>query len=41
MQVDRINQNRISWGPMYVNPNSDEYRSLEDEAVYAVSFFET
>ncbi len=37
MQVDRINQRRIAWGPRYANPNSEEYRSLEDEANYAVS----
>lgn len=37
MQVDRINDQRIFWSGNYLNPNSREYRTLEDEASYAVS----
>ena len=37
MQVDRIKQNKIEWNSDYVNPNSQAYRVLEDESVYAVS----
>ena len=37
VQVDQIKQNRISWNNKYLNPNSNEYITLEDEAVYAVS----
>ena len=36
MQVDQIKQNRIRWNNNYLNPNSEEYVTLEDEAVYAV-----
>ena len=36
MQVDQIKQNRIRWNSNYLNPNSEEYVTLEDEAVYAV-----
>lgn len=41
LQVDRIKQNRIEWNADYVNPNSEAYRTLEDEAVYAVSILNT
>ena len=37
LQVDRIKQNKIGWNSDYVNPNSQAYRVLEDESVYAVS----
>ena len=37
LQVDRIKQNKIEWNADYVNPNAENYRTLEDEAVYAVS----
>ena len=37
MQVDQMKQNRISWNNNYLNPNSDEYITMEDEAVYAVN----
>ena len=37
VQVDQIKQSRISWNNKYLNPNSNEYITLEDEAVYAVS----
>ena len=39
LQVDRIKQNKIGWNSDYVNPNSQAYRVLEDESVYAVSIF--
>ena len=38
MQVDQIKQNRIRWNNNYLNPNSEEYVTLEDEAVYAVHY---
>ena len=38
LQVDRIKQRQVRWGQSYTNPNSEEYRTLEDEASYAVSF---
>ena len=37
MQVDQIKHNRITWNNNYLNPNSDEYLTMEDESVYAVS----
>ena len=37
LQVDRIKQKKIGWNSDYVNPNSQAYRILEDESVYAVS----
>ena len=37
VQVDQIKQSRITWNNKYLNPNSNEYITLEDEAVYAVS----
>ena len=37
MQVDRVDRQRIYWNGNYVNPNSLEYRLLEDEATQAVS----
>lgn len=40
MQVDRIGADRIFWSGNYVNPNSDEYQALEEEAAYAVSAVE-
>jgi hypothetical protein len=36
LQVDRIKQNKIGWNSDYVNPNSQAYRVLEDESVYAI-----
>lgn len=39
LQVDRIKQRHIRWGQSYTNPNSEDYRTLEDEAIYAVSLF--
>ena len=36
MQVDRVDRQRIYWNGNYVNPNSVEYRLLEDEANQAV-----
>ena len=36
MQVDRVDRQRIYWTGNYVNPNSVEYRLLEDEANQAV-----
>ena len=40
LQVDRIKQNKIGWNSDYVNPNSQAYRVLEDESVYAVSTYD-
>ena len=37
MQVDRLKQQRIFWSGNYLNPNSHEYQTLEDESNYAVS----
>ena len=37
VQVDQIKQSRITWNNKYLNPNSNEYITLEDEAVYGVS----
>ena len=39
LQVDRIKQRQVRWGQSYTNPNSENYRTLEDEAIYAVSSF--
>ena len=39
VQVDQIKQSRITWNNKYLNPNSNEYITLEDEAVYAVSTY--
>ena len=36
MQVDRVNQQRIFWSGNYLNPNSIEYQTLEDESSYAI-----
>jgi hypothetical protein len=36
MQVDRVQQQRIFWSGNYVNPNSREYQTLEDESNYAI-----
>ena len=36
MQVDRLKQQRIFWSGNYLNPNSHEYQTLEDESNYAV-----
>merc|ERR1719266_3072148 len=36
LQVDRIKQKKIEWNSDYVNPNSQAYRVLEDESVYAI-----
>ena len=36
MQVDRINQAQLQWNSNYQNPNSREYRVLNDEATKAV-----
>ena len=38
MQVDRLKQQRIFWSGNYLNPNSHEYQTLEDESNYAVSW---
>lgn len=37
MQVDRMDLAKLTWNKNYLNPNSAEYRDLEQEAVYAVS----
>ena len=37
LQVDRVKQRRIQWNRDYENPSSEAYRTLEDEAIYAVS----
>ena len=38
LQVDRIKQRQVRWDRQsYTNPNSENYRTLEDEAIYAVS----
>lgn len=37
MQVDRVDRRKIYWSGNYINPNSNEYRLLENEANYAVS----
>jgi len=36
MQVDRLKQQRIFWSGNYLNPNSHEYQTLEDESNYAI-----
>ena len=40
LQVDRIKQRQVRWDRQsYTNPNSENYRTLEDEAIYAVSSY--
>ena len=37
MKIDRIKDDKIRWSEMYMDQNTEQYHTLEDEVNYAVS----